>query len=400
MKPIRVIAVSTFFAIALMGSVLAQTAHEQPKPQSTPPTPSGKTAAPAPTASADQQITETDIIVGNMDIDFGTRTNMDTTGDLKAGSPALGAKDKYKFNLTVAKTTQFTGEINRQPNLYSKILASRKQDALLTYSIDLSVLNPRDTKQKKTIGKWVGTIPIDTASGAYDLAGGSAKESPLRIAVDTSGQIQGFTDRFGGKLIGKAEKKDNLASYTYKRIVGDKTVQVTVKKVDPMRFDNVVLAKGPAENYPTTVVSGRLDYDYETGNWFADGVRFKYSMNGRDVEDVLTGTIKWVEDPNRDSNGKGYYDFNLRFNEEKNKSAADESAAFKDLAGEEAFFFVDDTIPCLTGRVNYVDTMPAGGKEPISSKITYSLNANKLTKQQVMNFFKLWMIAVGPTNDE
>ena len=34
------------------------------------------------------------------------------------------------------------------------------------------------------------------------------------------------------------------------------------------------------------------------------------------------------------------------------------------------------------------------------SGVTYNLNANKLTKQQVMNFFKLWMIAVGPTNDE
>ena len=70
------------------------------------------------------------------------------------------------------------------------------------------------------------------------------------------------------------------------------------------------------------------------------------------------------------------------------------------MSDEESFFFVDDTVPCLTGKVNYVDTMPAGGESPISSKITYNLNANKLTKQQVMNFFKLWIVSVGPTNDE
>jgi hypothetical protein len=107
-----------------------------------------------------------------------------------------------------------------------------------------------------------------------------------------------------------------------------------------------------------------------------------------------------VEDPNRATNGKGYYEFNLRFNEEKNKTASDESAAFANMNSEEAFFFVDDSIPCLTGRIEYVDVMPSSGDAPTSSKITYHLNANKLTKQQVMNFFKLWMVCVGPTNDE
>lgn len=386
------LAASLVAGLTLTSLIALPTAMAQEKKPATPP--------PAAAAPTDVLITENDIIAGTMDIDFGTRTNIDTSGDLKPGSPALGAKDKYKFDFKVAKTTEFAGEITRQPNLFSKILTTKKQDALLTYSVDLSVMNPKDMKQKLPIGKWVGTVPIDTASGAYDLAGGAAKESPLRIAIDTRGAQQGFTDRFAGKLMGKAEKKDNLASYTYKRIVGDKTVQVTAKKVDPMRFDNIILAKGPAESYPNTIVSGRLDFDYETSNWFSDGIRFKYSLNGKDFEDLVTGTIKWVEDPNYDSNGKGFYEFNLRFNEEKNKSAADESAAFKQMSDEESFFFVDDSVPCLTGRVAYVDTMPAGGEAPISSKVTYNLNANKLNKQQVMNFFKLWMIAVGPTNDE
>ena len=37
---------------------------------------------------------------------------------------------------------------------------------------------------------------------------------------------------------------------------------------------------------------------------------------------------------------------------------------------------------------------------PAKSKVTYELNANKLTKTQLVNFFKLWMVGVGPINDE
>ncbi len=351
-------------------------------------------AADAPT------LTEENVIAGTMDIDFRTRSQLDSTGDLKSGSAALGAKDKYKFDLTVAKTTKFTGEITRQPNLFSATLARKKQEAQLWYSVDLAVMNPKDLKQSRVVGKWVGTVPVDTATGAFDLSGGSKSESPLRIAVDAVGSAKAFTDNFSGRMMGKAEKKENLAEYTFKRLVGNKTVTMTVKKSDPMRFDNLVLAKGPAEVYPRCVVTGRLDFDYETGNYLTDGIRFKYTLDGTEHEDIVTGSIKWVEDADRATNGKGYYEFNLRFNEEKNKTAADEAKAFEKMSEEDAFFAVDNSVPCLTGRISYVDTTASGSEAPVSSKVTYSLHANKLTKQQIMNFFKLWLICVGPTNDE
>jgi hypothetical protein len=200
--------------------------------------------------------------------------------------------------------------------------------------------------------------------------------------------------------VGKAEKKENLLEQSYKRIIGDKTVEIKIKKSDPMRFENIELAKGPVETYPRTSVNGTLNYDYETGNYFADNITFHYSIGGKDYTDIVTGTIKWVEDPSRKTNGKGQYEFNLRFNEEKNKAPSGEAAAFAKMSDEEAFFAVDNTIPTLTGKIAYVDTMSAGGDAPASSKITYNLNANKLNKLQVVNFFKLWLIAVGPTNDE
>jgi len=357
-------------------------------------------AAVAPALAQDKILTKDDVIAGTMTIDFNTRTNMDRTGDLKEKSPAIGAKDKYTFQLNVAETTQFYGDIMRQPNLYSSLIGKRKQDAQLMFNVNIAVLNPADLKQKRNVGKWVGTIPIDTASGAFDLSGGSAKESALRIAIDTAGKVTGFTDGFAGRLLGKAEKKETLAEYTFKRVIGDKTVSIVVKKSDPMRFENIKLAKGPVDVYPATIVNGRLDYDYETGNWFTDGIRFKYNADGKDTEDVVTGSIKWVEDADRKTNGKGAYEFNLRFNEDKNKAPSTESAAFAKMSEEDAFFAVDDAVPCLTGKVAYVDTFMADGETPASSKITYNLHANKLTKQQVMNFFKLWMVATGPTNDE
>lgn len=353
-----------------------------------------------PAAADASLLTKDDVIAGTMDIDFKTRSNLDTTGDLKEGSPAIGAVDLYKFMLSVADTTEFNGEIQRTPKLFSKILGRTKQDAKLYYNVQLSVLNPRDLKQKKTVGKWVGTVPVDPATGAFDLSGGNAQDSALRVSVDAVGKAAAFTDNFGGRLVGKAENKEALGTSLYKRVVGNKTVEVKVTKSDPMRFEGVQLAKGPAEIYPKTTVNGRLDYDYETGNYYADNIKFRYSLDGKEIEDTMGGTIKWVEADDRKTSGKGHYEFNLRFNEEKNKTATGENAAFEKMSDEDAFFAVDNTIPTITGRIDYVDTFVSGGDTPASSKVTYHLNANKLTKQQVVNFFKLWLVAVGPTNDE
>ena len=354
--------------------------------------------APAALAQDAESLTEKGVITGTMNIEFKTRTNRDTSGELAEGSATKGVQDQYNFTLNVAKTTEFAGKIVRQPNLFSKTIRKLVQGAALGFDINIALFNPKDLKQKKTIGKWVGNVPIDTSTGAYDLAGGTKEDRPLRFAIDTAGKATGFQENFGGRLMGKGQKAENVAEYHYKRLIGKKEVTKTATRVDPMRFDSIELAKGPVDIYPRTRVSGRLDYDYETGNWYTDGITFRYSLNGKDYEDKVTGSIKWVEDANRKSNGKGQYEFNLRFNEEKNKPAQGESAAFGNMSDEDAFFAVDDSIPCLTGVIEYVDSM--SGEDVTASKITYNLDANKLTKQQVMNFFKLWMICVGPTNDE
>jgi hypothetical protein len=357
-------------------------------------------------------ITEEGVISGTMDITFNTRTHKDTSGKLEKGSAEKGAKDEYKIAIKVAKTTEFSGKIERQPYLFSKILGREVQPAQLDYDLDLSVLNPTDLSQKKEVGKWVGVVPIDE-KGTHDFGGG---DNPLRIAVSAVGKSPAFEDKFGGKLmdsqggvdkggiVGDALQSAKSASATFMRKIGKKEVKIELKNIQVVQLDNLVLAKGPVETYPSTTVKGNLTFDYDTGNWLTDGIKFKYNLDGTDHEDTVTGSIKWEEEANRKETGKGHYELNLRFNEDRQKVATDENSAFNDsnTSAEEAFFVVDTTMPALTGKIEYTDTLNGGDPDvaPVASKLVFNLNANKLTKQQVVNFFKLWLAAVGPLNDE
>ena len=343
-------------------------------------------------AGAQELLSQPGVVTGTMEIAFNTRLNLDDKG-----KPKVGFKDTYKIDLNVAKTTQFTGKIERQPTVTGGITGKVQQQGQYIYGLDLFVLNPADLTQKKQVGKWIGTVPVDT-NGVFILGG--LGDSPHRIAVDAVGKASAFTDPFGGKLHGKGKKTGGALSYV--RQWQGKEVKIEVKNADPMKFESVVLAMGPAQIYPSTTVNGSLDFDYETSNWLTTGLKFSYTSNGKPVEDVVTGSIKWTDDPARDTNGKGHYDFNLRFNESAAKPAATENEAFAKLSEEDAFFVVDKTTPSLSGTVEYVDTMTKVGGEdvPKSSVITYNLEANQLTKQQVMNFVKLWLLAVGPANDE
>src|SRR4051794_31118308 len=53
---------------------------------------------------APNQMTKDDVITGTMNIDFKTRTQLDSSGDLKDGSPAINVPDQYKLDLFVAET--------------------------------------------------------------------------------------------------------------------------------------------------------------------------------------------------------------------------------------------------------------------------------------------------------
>jgi hypothetical protein len=141
-----------------------------------------------------------------------------------------------------------------------------------------------------------------------------------------------------------------------------------------MRFENLQLGQGPQRVYPKTSVNGRLDYDYETGNWYTDGIRFAYTLDGKEFEDVVTGSIKWVEDPTAPATARASTSSTSASTRKRTSRPSTEAAAFEKMSDEDAFFAVDNSIPSLTGKISYVDTMLPGGTEsaPSSSKVTYA----------------------------
>lgn len=337
-------------------------------------------------------ITQSDFITGTMNITFDTR--------VKRG--AVGVKDNYKVDLRIGGTTEFDGVVTRLPRLVGPpkdgFSPQVLQNAQLNYALKIAVRNPKNLKERQEVGSWSGTAPIDSRGVyAFGPPGGN-----MRITVQFPNG-QGLIDGFDGKLIGKPTSRSAAKKRTYIRTIRGKQFVFSASQIDPMTFDNLVLAAGPTANYSTTTVNGKMDYDYDSANWFIDDLRFQYTVNSTIVEDRLSGTIRWVEDDDRATNGRGYYDFNVRFNDIATSAPLDESAAFGDATApddEEAFFAIDTTIPSLTGRIEYVDILIKGREVPSMSKVTYHLNATRLTKQQAMAFIKLWLLAIGPTNDE
>ena len=332
-------------------------------------------------------------IRGTMKIDFGTRSVS------KEGTDSANGKDSYTVKLMVGDGYEFSGQVTRKPFVASGIIKNEEPEKLL-YSITVSWRDPLNLESaKRAVGKLLGVINI-TSNGVYGFGDSSSNE--LRLETTYPREFQG---RFGGRILGK--RKGNEESVTaklrrYTRFFGGKMITIEKSNLDPLGFQDLILPGGPLDSYPETKVTGNLDYDYETGNWLTNGISFEYRDGGKLKRDLVTGSIKWVEDSNRKVNGKGYYDFNLRFNEEE--QAKDEGAAFEEVRSldEGAFFEVDTSVPSIVGKVNYVDKIVPVGEEDVvtSSEVSYQLESNWVSKIQLMNFFKLWLVIIGPVNDE
>ncbi|MCL5282205.1 MAG: hypothetical protein M1376_20135 [Planctomycetes bacterium] len=184
---------------------------------------------------------------------------------------------------------------------------------------------------------------------------------------------------------------------TLTRQVKGKTVSLIVKDYDIMTLRGLVLAAGPVRTYPETTVNGEMMYDYERSAWYFRGLTMTYQAEGKTVTDKITGNIKWVESPQRKTNGQGQYEFDVRCNEPEATSS--EAAVFQKADDEAAFFATDTSMPSLTGTARYVDRFR--GETVTSSAVTIDLTGNNLNKPQVVNAFKLiWLVSVVPVNSE
>ncbi|WP_439817052.1 hypothetical protein [Zavarzinia sp. CC-PAN008] len=346
-------------------------------------------------------------IKGRMDIVFDTRTTRDTTGDVPDGSPALGAMDTYNVDLDVMNSVVMKGAVTRLPWLPSDVLGVTQQQGAMTYDLRLSLRNPANPSQTRTLGGWIGAMKTDGA-GLYHFNEPPEGKGKMRIAIDAIGNSQGFVSEFQGTMQGRIPAQAGLAGLadrasrrvdrTYQRVVNDRVISHTVQGADPMAFQNAILAGGPIQAYPQTQLTGSIDYDPEEAIWYVD-LKATYSTGGQTFNDRYSGSIRWNEDANRAANGKGYYEVNVRLNEEQ---APTEASIFDPtsagMSEEEAFFSTASASPGFGGQIAYVDTF--NGETVVKSSVTYAINATSASKVQTLNFAKVLLLIIGPFNDE
>jgi hypothetical protein len=271
---------------------------------------------------------------------------------------------------------------------------SISQAGKLTYALDCDVINPNNPAQTRNVGRLYGVVPVDK-NNVYGFADGT-----LRISVFGMGTAKGFDSKFAGVALGKPPAQSasffsKLKSLSFTKQVNGKTVAIAVSKYDKMEFQAHVLAAGPVPIYPEVTVNGSMIYDYGRSAWYFQNVTAIYAVDGHRLQDTLTGNIRWVESPNRKTNGEGEYQFDIRFNE----PPPSESSVFAESSDESAFFSTDDQIAGLTGTMKYKDTM--SGDSVIASAVTVGLTGNKLTKQQAMYLCKLLFVStIVPLNAE
>lgn len=324
-------------------------------------------------------------VKGTMDIKFNSRASPDKEA----------VSDRYTMNLNISDSAVFRGSIDSTPlitGMFDRVI----QPAVLSYNLECDVVNPANPAQTKNVGKLYGLVPIEP-SGLYKFGNGT-----LKVSVAAIGRAQGFESRFGGTAQGKPLlKSQSLLSkmkneaLSISRSVQGKTVAIPVKKYDRMTFAGHVIGAGPVQYYPEATVNGSMIYDYDRSVWFFQNVTVAYSVDGKQLSDKLTGNIRWVESPQRKRTGEGQYEFDVRVNE----TPPSEANVFAGPSDEAAFFQTDETISALTGTMKYKDTF--AGETVTASVVVVDLTGNKLTRQQMMNLFKLILLScIVPVNAE
>ncbi len=309
----------------------------------------------------------------------------------RSGAVKPGVSDVYTINVNVANSAVFKGSIEHLP--YISNTMSADQSGRISYDVDLDVVNPRNPTQTRNVGKIIGTVPVDKMNVyQYDQGGG------VKVVVFPIGAAKGFESRFTGIAIGKPPATSGLAKMKQDavRLVSSKGGAITLTKYDKMTFQNHILPMGPVQIYPETTANGTLFYDYSRSAWHFNNLHLVYNAEGRRADDVLSGSIRWIEPKNRASTGEGKYDVLIYVNE----PPPTESATFAGTPDEASFFAADTEMPGLSGTISYKDTIAPDGRV-MASSITIDLKATKLSKAQVMALAKLILFSlIVPFNAE
>jgi hypothetical protein len=361
----------------------------------------GLGALSAPVSAADQ-FSERGI-VGTVAIDYDSRKHKASDGQ-----PEPGFNDKLAVDLNVGKDTAFKGSIVRTPQVAGNL--GIKQSANMRFDVDLVVFNPANRAQTMSVGRWVGDIPVGS-DGVYQL--NKDKGASVRFAITQKGGAP--AGDFGGIIRGRKlgssklmelanQVKDSVkkegVSKVFTRMYQGKPLSVKATNVDPMGFENLVLAAGPASMYSPVTVNGNMFFDYDSDTWFLENMSFRYQDKDKQINDRVSGTIRWID--NKDRTG-GRYELNVTFNEPVTTAAPADASGFFAASDDSAsgFFAVDNSLATCGGKVNFADEYSPGSDSPLRSKVEHKIECNdKVTPHQVMAFSKLWLLGIGPITDE
>lgn len=329
-------------------------------------------------------------IKGDMNIKFNTHQNPPGT---------KGIQDVYDININVANSVVFHGKMTDRPQIIEGMFTKAiTQPRSLKYDVACDVVNPKNYAQTKNIGRMYGMVPI-SSDGVYHY---DNDNNPLVVDILPMGRAGGFTSKFSGMAAGKPLVRPSNWTDTIRetvnisRLVNGKPMTVSLKRYDKMDFRQVVLAQGPIQIYQPVTVNGTMLYDYDKNCWFFNNFTVQYAEGGNIKIDRVTGTIRWVEDPQRKSNGLGQYEFDIRVNE----PVPDGSGVFAAPTDETDFFASDTTVPGLSGTMKYKDTLNSDG-DTLASAVTIDLTGNNINKEQVMVLNKVIIFAsVIPMNSD
>ena len=333
----------------------------------------------AQAAQPTDPVTQAGFIKGSMIAQFKTQRPENRDGDY----PMKGIADTFQIDLTVG-LTKYQGTVSCLPHVVSKHIGRVLQDGSCSYDVNLSVVNPQNTSQVRSVGKLAGAYAVDD-KGVANLSAGN-----LRVEVQTIGKAQGFSSPFTGSFVGRPPAKVTTLSKaidqaakevrTIEKMVGQRKVSIALGNVDAIRFLGTGLAMGPVSTYPQSIVDGELIYSYETDNWFPQLT----IRAGNAKPDKLSGGMKWVDD----SPTEGHYELNVLVNEQV--PAQGEAAAFDAAQGEDAFFQSDSSQSVINGRISFRDQKI--GEAVVKSDIALDIGLQNVSAVQAQNFAKLLML--------
>ncbi len=339
-------------------------------------------------------VTRDDVVTGTIDIDFKTRQK-DAPPD---------AVDTYTVDLVVRTEDDlqvfYRGTIHRRAPTKgaAPVPGSLRFNLTITAQRVTTAGQPVEGKVRE-VGKITGIVPR-SGDGLYTFD-----------KLEWTNEL-GATLPFAGKMQEKRRDDRERRPIEVPVFVGGERMTYLVADSDPMKFHELVLPEDTGLKLPAAELAGDLTFDYQKGSYLPNDLTF---TSGKTADRVM-GIINWDKNPAEyvrnvpvgelATNARSQYRFNLVFVPAATAPGSGGGRVSKD--DEKRLAVTDKSLSTLTGSIDYSDDGPVRKEVtdlepsvlPYRSKLTFRLNANRLTPRQVHMFLRMWLLMSGPVNDE